>query len=450
MNRLKKILCAVLSVCIVSVPVFSAVVTAGAEDVETLQQRLENLDKKSKEYQEILEKTQNDISEKEEYSDTLVSKIKVLNEKVILTRESMNDLEKSITETQADIDAKNAEIESQVDALCDRLRAIYMAGSASDLEIILGAKDFSDFIDKMTLVKNLSKYDKELIDEINGKLEVITEKKTKLEADKQDLEVKEASLKADLEEYNNLLEENKEILKDLYDQNDEAKDFLANADNKQAQIEAQIAKYFEEQAAAARKAAQEAANRQTSDNNSSSSSSSSSHSSSSSSSESSSDNEEYSDDSSSGGSTVDPSPSYTSGYTWPVPGFYYLSSEWNEDRYTYNHGAIDIAGAGIMGAPVVAADNGTVLYTNTSCYHNWGKSGSCGCGGGYGNYVWLSHGNGKETIYAHLTSLIVSPGEYVTKGQVIGYVGTTGYSTGPHLHFECRYNGVKYNPMTEF
>ncbi len=61
----------------------------------------------------------------------------------------------------------------------------------------------------------------------------------------------------------------------------------------------------------------------------------------------------------------------------------------------------------------------------------------------------MSHGNGKETIYAHLTSVCVSPGESVSQGQVIGYVGTTGYSTGPHLHFECRYNGVKYNPMNE-
>ena len=103
-----------------------------------------------------------------------------------------------------------------------------------------------------------------------------------------------------------------------------------------------------------------------------------------------------------------------------------------------------------MGATVVAADSGTVAYVNDYCPHNWGKSGSCGCGGGYGKYVWINHGNGKETIYAHLSSLAVSTGQYVSKGQVVGYVGSTGYSTGPHLHFECRYNGVKYNPMTEF
>ncbi|MCI6825449.1 MAG: M23 family metallopeptidase [Ruminococcus bromii] len=103
-----------------------------------------------------------------------------------------------------------------------------------------------------------------------------------------------------------------------------------------------------------------------------------------------------------------------------------------------------------MGASVVAADNGTVIDTYNSCYHNWGKNGSCGCNGGYGNYVMIDHGNGKVTVYGHFTNVIVSPGQTVKKGQTIGYVGSTGNSTGPHLHFECRYNGVKYNPMTEY
>ena len=97
----------------------------------------------------------------------------------------------------------------------------------------------------------------------------------------------------------------------------------------------------------------------------------------------------------------------------------------------------------------MAAADGTVDDTYTYCTHDYGKYSSCGCGGGFGNYVWMSHGNGKETIYGHLSRVVVSPGQYVTAGTVIGYVGSTGYSTGPHLHFECRYYGVKYNPMDE-
>ena len=103
-----------------------------------------------------------------------------------------------------------------------------------------------------------------------------------------------------------------------------------------------------------------------------------------------------------------------------------------------------------MGTTIVAAESGTVIASNNSCPHNWGKNGSCGCGGGYGNYVFIDHGNGKLTIYGHLTNAIVSTGQTVSKGQTIGYAGSTGNSTGPHLHFECQYYGVKYDPMSEY
>ncbi len=136
-------------------------------------------------------------------------------------------------------------------------------------------------------------------------------------------------------------------------------------------------------------------------------------------------------------------------YVWPCPGYYTLSSLFRENRTSYFHGGIDIAGGGIMGSPVLAAEAGTVVGVFTGCPHNWGKEKCCACGS-YGNYVWLDHGNGKETIYGHLTSAGVQPGDTVKKGQVIGLVGSTGNSTGPHLHFECRMNGDKYDPMTEF
>ena len=401
MTKAKKILCALLSVCVIAVPVTAGITSASAESVESLQQRLQDLDSKNKEYQKVLDSAQNDISEKEKYNEALLNKIDNLDEKISVTRESIEKLNAEISESQKKINQGNGEIESQLDALCERLRAIYMAGSASDLEIILGAKDFTDLIDKMSLVKNLSKYDQELIDNVNSKLDVIGKEKETLEKNKAELLQNEASLKTDLNELNTTLEANKEVLKDLYTKTDEAKDFLKNSGDEKAQIESEIAD----------------------------------------------DEDDYTP-------TPTPTPSVTpsssGGYVWPTPGFYYLSSEWNEDRTTYNHGAIDIAGGGIYGATVVAAASGTVAYTNTYCPHDYGKSYSCGCGGGYGKYVWIDHGNGKETIYAHLSSVAVSPGQSVSAGQVVGYVGTTGYSTGPHLHFECRYNGVKYNPMTEF
>ena len=103
--------------------------------------------------------------------------------------------------------------------------------------------------------------------------------------------------------------------------------------------------------------------------------------------------------------------------------------------------------AGIMGGAACAAKSGTVIAVNNSCSHNYAKNSSCGCGGGYGNYVIISHDGTYSTLYGHLSSAAVSVGQYVEQGQVIGYIGSTGWSTGAHLHFEVRVNGVANDPL---
>lgn len=435
MNKLKRILCAMLCVCMISIPMAIPTTVSAEDSISDLEQQLQQLEQENEKYQKILDDTKSDIAEKEEYKSALVSKVQVLDEKIAVTREKISSLNDDIKEKQDAYDKGLSEVEDQFDALANRLRILYMSGNATDLEIIFGAKDFSDLIDKMELVKSLANSDKELISEIQTKLDELSTKKESLEADKKDLETQQASLKSDQDEFNKLISDNDEILKNLYASNSEAQNSLESAALQSDEIEAKISQYYAAQKAAAEHAAQAS--------QSSSSSSSSSNSSSSSSSGSSS-----SGSSSSGSSSVIvPS---GSGFAWPTPGFVSLSSEWFEDREVYNHGGIDIAGAGIMGTPVVAAADGTVVATNSSCTHNWGKSYSCGCGGGYGNYVMISHAGGKMTVYGHLTSLTVSSGQSVSRGQVIGYVGSTGNSTGPHLHYECRLNGVRYNPMSEY
>ena len=98
-----------------------------------------------------------------------------------------------------------------------------------------------------------------------------------------------------------------------------------------------------------------------------------------------------------------------------------------------NHNGEDIGAP--SGTPILAADSGTVV-TNT---YN---------AGGYGNYVVINHGNGYATLYGHMSSSAVTLGQTVAKGQVIGYVGSTGLTTGPHLHFEVRYNGALTDPLS--
>lgn len=435
MNKLKRILCAMLCVCMISIPMAIPTTVSAEDSISDLEQQLQQLEQENQKYQKILDDTKSDIAEKEEYKSALVSKVQVLDEKIAVTREKISSLNDDIKEKQDAYDKGLSEVEDQFDALANRLRILYMSGNATDLEIIFGAKDFSDLIDKMELVKSLANSDKELISEIQTKLDELSTKKESLEADKKDLETQQASLKSDQDEFNKLISDNDEILKNLYASNSEAQHSLESAALQSDEIEAKISEYYAAQKAAAEQAAKASQSSSSSGSSSSSSSSSSSGSSSSGSS------------SSGSSSVIVPS---GSGFAWPTPGFVSLSSEWFEDREVYNHGGIDIAGAGIMGTPVVAAADGTVVATNSSCTHNWGKSYSCGCGGGYGNYVMISHAGGKMTVYGHLTSLTVSSGQSVSRGQIIGYVGSTGNSTGPHLHYECRLNGVRYNPMSEY
>ncbi len=412
---LKRILAALIVVSMI----VCGVITSAATSISDLEARQAELEEKSAEYNKILEENDQKVAEQQEYVDAIVGKVQTVNDEIAVSREKIAALDTEIDEKQGEIDQANADIETNMNILRNRLKTIYISGDVSSLEIILGAKDFSDFLDKVQIVKSVSNHDEELINEIRAQLDVISAEKEQLQIDKLALEEEQTNLESKQNELNTLLEENKETLATLQEASDDTLELLQLNDEALAGLSEEIQEYYRQQRAAAAAAA--AANTS----------------------------------SSSGSST--PSNANVSveiptngGYVWPCPGFYYLSSSYEEWRGASNHGAIDIAGGGIMGAVVVAASSGTVVVASQTCSHNWGKYYSCGCGGGYGNYVQINHGNGKETIYGHLTSLCVSYGQSVSAGQVIGYVGSTGYSTGPHLHFECRYNGVKYNPMSEF
>ncbi len=132
-----------------------------------------------------------------------------------------------------------------------------------------------------------------------------------------------------------------------------------------------------------------------------------------------------------------PASAATRDWTWPVPNSNSLSSCYGENRGSSTHYALDIAAG--KGSSVVAAYGGKVIATYTSCSHNYAKNSSCGCGGGLGNYVYiLSTYNGTNYVskYGHLTKVSVSDGQTVSKGQTIGTVGSTGYSTGFHLDYQ--------------
>lgn len=140
---------------------------------------------------------------------------------------------------------------------------------------------------------------------------------------------------------------------------------------------------------------------------------------------------------------------YGDGFRWPLESnFTGITTFFGYDSWRNgNHGGIDIANGGIYGANIYAAQSGTVITVSNTCPHDYGKNWSCGCGGGFGNYIVVDHGGGLATLYAHCSAIYVSTGQFVEIGDAIGAVGTTGWSTGPHLHFEVRVNGSRVDPF---
>lgn len=124
----------------------------------------------------------------------------------------------------------------------------------------------------------------------------------------------------------------------------------------------------------------------------------------------------------------------TGKFAWPLPSCHMISSPYGY-RWGRLHSGVDISGNGVYGKPVIAADGGKVVETN----YGWGS--------GLGNYIIIDHGGGYRTVYAHLSSILVKTGQNVSKKQQIGRAGSSGNSTGPHLHFEIRVNGRSVNPV---
>ena len=128
------------------------------------------------------------------------------------------------------------------------------------------------------------------------------------------------------------------------------------------------------------------------------------------------------------------------GFRWPLDSnLQMITTYFGYDSWRGgNHYGIDVGNAGIGGKNIYAVQGGTVI----TAY------GDSGWHGGFGNYIIIDHGGGLSTVYAHCSAVTVTVGQQVNKGDVIGYVGTTGWSTGNHLHFETRVNGTAVNPFS--
>ena len=276
------------------------------------------------------------------------------------------------------------------------MKAIYIAGSASELQVLLSSDSYADFLAKSELMRGVTKHDTEMMEKINKDIEDIEKLKKNIESDMKDAE----EIKAGLVEKQRALDAD-------YEKARAAENKLSS---KQSELEAES----EEIAAAKKKVQAEwrAAIIAESDSG-----------------------RQFG----SGGSSSSGKVSHY-GFVWPFQSNYYISCYYGQQSYRF-HTGLDITCGGAYGKPIYAAASGRVIratYSNVS----------------YGNCIIIDHGrkNGSSisTLYAHCASLLVSYGQEVSQGQLIAYCGSTGNSTGPHLHFEVRVNGDTINPLSCF
>lgn len=363
-----------------------------AKDSDTYKNKANEAASNSKKAQEELTEVKTELNgalqEVSEISDSITnveSEISTLSSKI-------DDLKNSISEKEADLKKK----ESLLD---ERLAASYMNGGTSPYMDALFSGGVVNLVTNYDMIKQIAEYDNNLINEVKTTKATLESEKKQSEEAKEEKEKKSEELKSlksqKQAKVNSLTAEQQEIQSkiDEYD-----------AETKKMQK-------LEKEALAKEKAAEEAARKKAAASSSSSSSS-----------------------SSRSSSTV----SKGSGqFMWPVPSSSHISSPYGYRIHPIYgtkklHAGMDIAAP--SGSTIVAADSGTVILA------------SYGYNGGYGNYVIISHGNGYTTRYAHCSSLSVSVGQQVSKGQKIASVGSTGASTGPHCHFEIRINGSTVNP----
>ncbi len=369
-------------------------------DISESQNSKSMLQMKKKELNQKLQEASNEVRKEAKNKNALNNQIKIAESQIDVSNDYISKLDEEISDAEHEIERIQEDIKKKIKALKKSLYSIYVAGDTSTLDIILGAKDFEDFLDKVDIVRSVGQTIKELIDGLNRDLESVENKKKEILETRSEKEKEKESLEKSRSDLQVLYDKSEKLLSELQETEQDAKRRIDQNDAEIKAIDAQIERYYAEQ----RRLEEEAKRRREAGQN-----------------------------------PIVPARNlvkHVGGYTWPVPGYHRITSGFTDSQgRAHVHGAIDIAGAGIYGAPIVASGSGRVIVANAG-----------GWGGGYGHYVIIDHGNGKSTLYGHMSNVCVKTGQSVSAGQQIGNVGNTGFSTGPHLHFEYRVNGIRTNP----
>ena len=354
-----------------------AAAPALADELEEKQQQLTNV-------QQQIEAQQRKAELARRKEQTIAEQLRAIQQELDVAEEefeAINDqLENTEQHIKSNIELSNRltkKLEAQTKTLHRRIRDIYKNGQVNYLDVLLGAKDFNDFVGRMDILKKILAYDNALIQGTKTDREALRKAKEQLETDRAKIVELRKLAAAKREQVASRRQERRGVLNAATYERETAERAYRELIETSRQIE-QLIKRIQ------------------------------------------------SGDKNIGGSTGT--------MTWPAEGEVTSPFGWRVHPIFGTqrlHTGIDIGAD--YGDAIRAADGGVVIHADWM--------------GGYGNAVIIDHGNGISTLYAHNSQLLVSEGQTVSKGQTVARCGSTGYSTGPHLHFEVRHNGSPVNPL---
>ena len=417
MKNLKKTLRSVVCALLAAV-VFAASLPAYAvsqSEIDELQKKLDALEQQAQEQQDVI----NDLTSQKARFITrklaLDNKIEINRQMIELIGEQIEIYDEIIGEKQAELDKALEKETAQTELLRSRIRAMEENSSYSYASFIFDSSSVTELLSRIGDVNDIMHYDKALEEEYMAAREDVESIKKSYEEVRHEQELLQKELDTKQAELDAQVEAAYTMIADIETLSDDAQAEYDAIAEEEAKAEETLQEAIRKRAA--EEAAKNAANNANSGGNSGGSGG----------------------NSGGGGSSGGGSATSLSNLQWPVPSCTLITSRFGyrvaptTGASTY-HGGLDI-GAG-MGASIVAAGAGDVIYA--------------GDNGGYGKCVMIDHGNGVVTVYAHMSSIGVSYGQYVTAGQYVGAVGSTGVSTGPHCHFEIRINGAQTDPAAYF
>ncbi|MBQ8868342.1 MAG: peptidoglycan DD-metalloendopeptidase family protein [Oscillospiraceae bacterium] len=355
-----------------------------ASSVSDLETKYSELEKKLEKLKSEMSKTQSEKKQTLLYKNQLDTEISIVEQQIENLNRQTTELNAQIKANEALLAKKESEILENDELFKSRLRAMYVSSDTSIWEVIFGSKSYSDFLMNTEYMKRLAESDQQLMQKLNQDKKTIIAAKENIENSKIKLDANKQTLSIKKGSLNTKYQESQKLLNTLTQEENSLKSEQIKINEEMEEIDEEI--------------------RQMLANN---------------------------------GSNGD----FVGGeFLWPVPNYSTITSKFGW-RTLYGrknwHTGIDISGANVYGKNIVAANSGTVIKAVTSYVPKKG----------YGKYVIIDHGGGYTTLYGHCSSLLVKVGQTVKRGDPIALVGSTGNSTGPHLHFGIYVNGKEVDPL---